>query len=121
MIKVDRSILVRSMRDKAFQTVGIPFTKTNFLVYFLFLRLIFQRNEDIVNFPFFLFFFFFLNATYIYIYTYTYIYTCVYIYIYFFTISGSRVTFQEERSLICFNRSYSIVFFSNSLMHSRFR
>lgn len=117
MIKVDRSILVRSMRDKAFQTVGIPFTKTNFLVYFLFLRLIFQRNEDIVNFPFFPFFFFFLMQR-IYIYTHIFIY--VYIYI-FFTISGSRVTFQEERSLICFNRSYSIVFFSNSLMHSRFR
>lgn len=29
MIKVDRSILVRSMRDKAFQTVGIPFTKAD--------------------------------------------------------------------------------------------
>lgn len=119
MIKVDRSILVRSMRDKAFQTVGIPFTKTNFLVYFLFLRLIFQRNEDIVNFPFFPFFFFFLMQR-IYIYIHIYLYMCIYIY-FFFTISGSRVTFQEERSLICFNRSYSIVFFSNSLMHSRFR
>lgn len=35
----------------------------------------------------------------------------------YFTISGSRVTFQEERSLICFSRSYSIVFlqFANAL------
>lgn len=85
MIKVDRSILVRSMRDKAFQTVGIPFTKTNFLVYFLFLRLIFQRNEDIVNFPFFPFFFFFLMQR---IYIHTHIFIHVYIYIYFLRLAA---------------------------------